>query len=131
MVTDYRIQHTEENRGVFIYDKDHSRPYTVFKGDIPRICMVCGDEFLARTMRAEYCSGRCSNDAYLARRRLYKQQMRDKVCLVCGDQFTAKRSDNRFCSAKCKQLDYRRRVTANCLDTLTLTGNSNAVTDTC
>jgi hypothetical protein len=80
-------------------------------------CQWCGGQvfctggWAARRMlpRKKYCSGRCSIDAYLARRRERRAQAREKTCEVCAKEFTAKRRDAKTCSAACKQKAYRRR----------------------
>ena len=62
----------------------------------------------------KYCSDRCTNDAYLQRRRQRHELQLEKVCHVCGKQFHAKRIDAKFCSSACKQAAYRQaHVTDN------------------
>ena len=110
-----------------VYDKEHSRNYTVYAPDILCKCKVCGDTFLARTASAQICSGRCRNDIYIARRRARLAAKRQKSCAVCGIAFASGRSDGKFCSSKCKQADYRKNVTVNSLAELSKTGSSNSL----
>lgn len=45
-------------------------------------CAYCGDE-IPNAFRRKYCSQRCRNDAYMARRRERQKEQRAKVCPVC------------------------------------------------
>ena len=74
-------------------------------------CVHCGGEFTARHPLAIYCSYRCRNDAFIARRRERRAASfdRKKTCGVCGEEFTAARRDTKTCSAACRQKAYRRR----------------------
>lgn len=75
-------------------------------------CWRCGGRFDALHPLARYCSYRCTNDAYIDRRRERRKQARVKTCGECATPFTAPRSDAKFCSPKCRQAAYReRRVT--------------------
>ena len=77
-----------------------------------RKCPVCGS-FIDKWNHI-YCSQRCINDAYMARRRQRHEAELKKVCVVCGEKFTAKRKDALYCSNACKQAAYRKRdVTEN------------------
>jgi predicted nucleic acid-binding Zn ribbon protein len=83
----------------------------------PGTCQWCGHRVGGRAFRRpdyvlpvrKYCSGRCSNDASIERRRQRRAAARQKVCEVCGEEFTAKRVDAKTCSPACKQKAYRRR----------------------
>lgn len=72
-------------------------------------CAYCGDE-IPNAFRRKYCSYRCANDAYIARRREKQEAAREKVCAVCGERFNAKRKDAVYCSSACKQKAYRQRT---------------------
>jgi len=80
----------------------------VKKGYSLKKCAVCG-RFMKEWDHHAYCSQRCINDAYMARRRRRHEQELKKQCVVCGVIFTAKRKDAQYCSAACKQAAYRRR----------------------
>jgi hypothetical protein len=83
----------------------------------PGTCQWGGEQLFAgrgwasrRALSAKkYCSGRCSIDAYIERRRLRRAAARDKTCEVCAKEFTAKRRDTKTCSPACKQKAYRQR----------------------
>lgn len=74
-------------------------------------CHHCGKEAYAEYPHAKYCSYRCTNDAYIKRRKERRQEARKKNCMMCGRRFEAKRNDAKYCSLACKQSSYRRRVT--------------------
>lgn len=71
-------------------------------------CAYCGDE-MPNAYGRRYCSQRCANDAYMARRRDRQKEQRSKVCPVCGKHFEAERKSAVYCSRACKQKAYRRR----------------------
>jgi len=73
-------------------------------------CEVCGKVFYRRMPTAKYCSYRCTTSAYVARRKVRREQARQKQCEGCGEPFTAKRRDARFCSNRCRQARYRSRL---------------------
>lgn len=75
-------------------------------------CPVCGS-FMNGLDRSTYCSQRCVNDAYIARRRRRHEMQLKKVCAACGAKFTAKRKDAQYCSNACKQAAYRKRNVAD------------------
>lgn len=66
------------------YGKDSSSCYKI-------ICAFCGKVFYARTPKAKYCSYRCTNDAYITKRKQRKKLEREKICPVCGKPFQAKK----------------------------------------
>lgn len=70
-------------------------------------CAFCGDIFYSRNVREKYCSQRCINDEYIARRKERKALEKQKVCEVCGKHYTAKKKDSKYCSNACKQKAYR------------------------
>lgn len=47
--------------------------------EVKRICQYCGAEFTARTTVTKYCSHRCANLAYKAKKRAEKVQKSDTV----------------------------------------------------
>lgn len=74
------------------------------------ICWHCQQPFYAKHPLARYCSYRCTNDAFIARRRESRARAREKVCRTCQSGFIAKRADTKYCSQKCRQAAYRRAV---------------------
>jgi hypothetical protein len=90
-------------------------------------CHTCGKVFYCRRPEGKYCSYRCRNDGYIARRKIRNLKKRQKVCTVCGVSFTAKRKDTLYCSPKCKQREYRNRklVTGNSCGNVAVTGRGN------
>jgi predicted nucleic acid-binding Zn ribbon protein len=75
-----------------------------------RICAVCNFVFYPKSPRAKYCSQRCTNDAYLERRRQRKKfDLENHFCKTCGKKFTAQRKDEKYCTDACKQKAYRKR----------------------
>jgi hypothetical protein len=72
-------------------------------------CVFCGNEFYCCNFIARYCSYRCTNDAYIARRKERKSKERQKICPVCNEQYQAKRKDSIYCSPACRQKQYRER----------------------
>ncbi|MBG9940590.1 hypothetical protein ABD77_00790 [Brevibacillus formosus] len=105
------------------YDLPGSRCYR-------RNCHHCSVEFFAQRPEARYCSYRCTNDAYIKRRKLRREENREKKCVACGVDFTAKRNDAKYCCGACKQKAYRKNVTALCSPINGQTNSSNTVTDT-
>lgn len=87
-------------------------------------CQVCGAAFWA-SRPARYCSYRCTNDAYMKRRKTRQENARYKVCAHCQTPFTAKRSDTKTCSSKCRQAEYRARVTDGSSGNIATTGRRN------
>lgn len=72
-------------------------------------CAYCGDPFYTKNTNRKYCSSRCANDAYMARRKASKQIEREKICRICGKHFTGKSKATIYCSDACKQKAYRQR----------------------
>lgn len=77
-------------------------------------CVVCGTLVYRRWPGARYCSYRCRAQAYVARRKLRREQARRKQCAHCGNAFIASRNDAKFCSSSCRQASYRARLCQNC-----------------
>ena len=78
-----------------------------------RPCVHCGDLFRG-IARAKYCSYRCVNDAYIARRRERARLRRANVnkCVVCDnplEQASGSVKIRLYCSNACKQKAYRQR----------------------
>ncbi len=84
--------------GVFGYFNRYTRP-----------CDHCGRRFNTFEWKRRYCSYRCTNDAYIERRRARRLRARLKRCSVCARDFTATRSDGIYCSSTCRQKAYRGR----------------------
>lgn len=80
-------------------------------GIVKVICPQCGEAFYCKSESyhngRKYCSARCINDAYIARRVVWRENARDKICPTCGKRFHAKRKDTIYCSLACKQRQYR------------------------
>ncbi len=72
------------------------------------ICVVCGEEFEARTMFATMCSARCrmrkrratdAGKAYVKEyNKRYKRSGVSKVCCFCGEVFVTARLNQVLCS---------------------------------
>lgn len=66
----------------------------------------CGELFLVKGNRKNFCSRKCSN--YFAvqtmRRRTRKRVFADRKCEWCPDEFTPGRAWQRFCSVPCRIL---------------------------
>ena len=75
-------------------------------------CRHCGGDLYARRADARWCSYRCRNDAYIARRRQWRAAAWEKVCAACGRAFTATRSHARTCSGRCRRALWRARHNA-------------------
>lgn len=93
-------------------------------------CRHCGKEFFAQRPDARYCSYRCTNDAYIQRRRARRAASRQKKCATCGTGFVAQRKDAKYCNNACKQKAYRKSVTGKGSRINAPTGFSNDVTAT-
>ena len=77
-------------------------------------CTYCGRSFYQWKKTGsgrvtKYCSARCRNDSYMARRKARHDLLLNKSCSVCGSEFTAKKTDALYCSNACKQKAYRMR----------------------
>ena len=96
-----------------LYSKENSKKGSKMVYATFRPCAYCGDSFKG-VASAKYCSERCVNDAYIARRRERAQQRRDnaKICLVCGaplEQAEGSVKIRLYCSNACKQKAYRQK----------------------
>jgi predicted nucleic acid-binding Zn ribbon protein len=64
----------------------------------PRVCPVCGEEFVSLSKVWRYCSPRC--------RRLgtgnYKKLV-SRVCPVCGEEFSPTHHIEKYCSMECRE----------------------------
>ena len=74
-----------------------------------RECLHCGTTFYARYPLRRYCSYRCRNDAWIQRRKQYREMARLKVCEYCGEEFKAKRKDAKYCSDSHRVLAFLKR----------------------
>ena len=75
-------------------------------------CVHCGRAFYCDNSSyhkgLKYCSYRCTNDAYFARRKEWRREEREgMICRRCGRAFSPKRKDAVYCCAACKQAAYR------------------------
>lgn len=90
------------------YEKEQ-KDGTYYQSVLKVFCKYCGDPFYTDNRNRKYCSSRCVNDAYMARRKARKEAEREKVCRVCGKHFTGKSKATIYCSDACKQKAYRQR----------------------
>lgn len=93
------------------YEREQEKP-EYYRYVLKASCAYCGDTFYTMNIRQKYCSWRCSNDAYMERRRLRKHAECEKVCPVCGKPFIGKTKATVYCSAACKQKQYRQNKSA-------------------
>ncbi len=96
-----------------LYSKETSLKWSKKYHATYRKCVFCGDTFKG-VRDAKYCSYRCVNDAYIARRRERRRQRRANAnkCIVCGahvEQASGCVKLRRYCSNACKQRAYRQR----------------------
>jgi hypothetical protein len=62
-------------------------------------CWHCGREFYSTSSKSRYCCYRCTNDAYIKRRKERKEKIRrHRICLYCNKEFSAKRAHTKYCS---------------------------------
>src|SRR5690348_1117239 len=110
-------------------DSEENWRCSMYKGDVPCQCSVCGSDFTARLARAKYCSLKCRKQQIAARQKLYREMEKAKgrICQHCHTQFFPTRLDAKFCSAKCKQASYRTRVTDNSSADFCGTRNRNTI----
>lgn len=76
---------------------------------IPKVCSYCGQEFMARTRKAAYCSVKCRNADYNENRYDADKYKVAAVCEYCGSSFRADKylipqGGGRFCSKRCSRL---------------------------
>jgi len=96
-----------------LYSKKSSKKGSNMVYATNRLCAHCGDSFRGITS-AKYCSDRCVNDAYIARRRDRAKLRRAnaKNCVVCDtpvEQAGGNVKIKLYCSNACKQKAYRQR----------------------
>ena len=99
------------------YDKFSTRVDKSFLSIFPNMyydktCVVCGDSFKSARPHGKYCSLRCSNDAYILRRRKQtdKKRVEVLVCAICDAPLTQEMGKiKQYCSNACKQKAYRMR----------------------
>lgn len=63
-------------------------------------CIVCNQEFWAKSTKRNTCSYRCSVDLGIIRRREKREKARNKICLFCKQPFTARSKKALFCCLK-------------------------------
>ena len=98
---------------MMLYSKESSKKRSNSHDAPERPCAHCGDLFKG-IASAKYCSDRCANDAYIARRRVRLRQRRAnaKNCVVCNapvEQADGCVKIKLYCSNACKQKVYSRR----------------------
>jgi predicted nucleic acid-binding Zn ribbon protein len=96
-----------------LYSKESSKKGSKMVYAAYRPCAYCGDSFKG-IAGAKYCSDRCVNDVYIARRRERAQLRRAnaKNCVVCDtpvEQAQGSVKIKLYCSNACKQKAYRQR----------------------
>jgi len=72
-------------------------------------CRHCKKEFKSFSITRRYCSYRCVNDAYIARRKVWREYKREKKCLFCSKDFKAKRRDAKYCCSSHRVMACLRR----------------------
>ena len=96
-----------------LYTKEDTKK-SYYSDSIEYICVHCGDSFQAIYI-SKYCSQRCANDAYIAKRREKGQLKRAKAknCIICDASVEQHASGHvkirLYCSDACKQKAYRQR----------------------
>ena len=75
-------------------------------------CVWCKKNFETKKQNCpKFCSYRCNNDFWIAKRKYLKQQARKgKKCLCCNSIFDAHRVDAKFCSLKCRVAFHRKKI---------------------
>lgn len=101
------LNEPEQERLKRQYEKEQKLSYAPYMPVLKKRCPYCGDVFYTDSVRLVYCSARCQNDAYMARRAERKKKSHEKVCPVCGQEFQAKSAKARYCSDACRQKHYR------------------------
>lgn len=84
---------------------DRDRYLNELEGHV-RQCQHCRAMFLSRNSVRRYCSIRCSNDAYILRRRGRAKRPPRRLCAYCGKEFQPKRRDAKFCTTSHRVLAY-------------------------
>ena len=67
----------------------------------PSVCPVCGKAFAAKTVRAMFCSKKCSRKFFNGQR---KRPTLTKTCPTCGKVFETARKEKVYCSKKCYKI---------------------------
>ena len=80
-----------------------------FFAHYPKVCEVCGREFLAVLPHAKYCSQECVNQAHFEQANKGKKT-HNRVCPVCGKRFNTTAGNKKYCSEGCqKSVDYNKK----------------------
>lgn len=72
---------------------------------IKKVCPVCGKEFLANRADNIYCSNKCVQKNFQAKRRVVKHFK--KICPVCGKEFITSNNTVKYCSDDCRNVIYK------------------------
>jgi hypothetical protein len=80
-----------------------------------RICVICGERFMAKTQRAIYCSGRCRGAAFRAdHAERGDAPLPGRPCVVCGTLFVPRDRRKIYCGDICRdRAGGERRVARN------------------
>ena len=66
-----------------------------------KTCPICGKTFTAKTVRAMFCSKKCSRKFFNGQR---KRPTLTKTCPACGKVFETARKEKVYCSNKCYKI---------------------------
>lgn len=69
------------------------------RGEVERVCKVCGTSFTARAPKHTYCSTECRSVAIGKR---IGRVGSTEQCPECGRSFTVRESRQTYCSKKCR-----------------------------
>jgi len=116
-----------------LYDKKSTRIDKDIEGYITnffhdKTCILCGDSFKGffRT-KGKFCSKRCANDYYIAKRRdkMAQKRAHAAACVICTTPITQLGGKIKaYCSNACKQKAYRRRRYMSTLQEYILQSNN-------
>ena len=67
---------------------------------LPKICQHCGNEFIAKTTKTQYCSDNCAKRAYKARKKKAKLQNVKSIEKQRIEYFSQSIKDKEFLSIK-------------------------------
>lgn len=81
----------------------------VYRRIVQKVCKRCGSAFETTDKRRMYCSDRCRDDEYNARRLARREAARHRVCPVCGKPFQARNVRGIYCSDVCRIRGFRAR----------------------
>lgn len=98
-------------------DKKNKRERYAEKHHIgePRVCVICGREFIAKSAKGETCSKKCGTmlsnirNGYCQYDFLFSSPQK-KECPTCGKVFSTTNPRKRYCSDECKQRSHDHRI---------------------